>query len=66
MEKKSLKKLSLKKTVISKLSADEQAMVKGGFTTSGNCTGFLCCDGGPGASNDTACCSLAGLYATCQ
>ncbi|MDO3627169.1 class I lanthipeptide [Mucilaginibacter sp. BT774] len=47
MEKKPLKKLALNKSVIAKLTEDEQSMVKGGaaFTTSGNCTGFLCCQG---------------------
>ncbi len=40
------KKLTLNKSVISKLTEDEQIRIKGGeaaFTSSGNCTGFLCC-----------------------
>jgi len=65
MDNKQLKKLTLKKTVISRLSAEEQASVQGGFTSSGNCTGFLCCDGGPGASNTPRCCSEATLMASC-
>lgn len=48
MKKKQLKKLTLNKSVISKLTDSEQDGVKGGaaeVTTSfGGCTGFLCCN----------------------
>lgn len=44
-ERKTLKKLSLKKDVISVLNKNEQANLQGGgFTTWGNCqTRFTCC-----------------------
>lgn len=45
MEKKQLKKLSLKKEVISSLSSDELKSVKGGWTTTiGDCSKVPCCE----------------------
>lgn len=49
MEKKKIKKLSLRKEGISVLNDIEKSNIKGGITTSfgygqGECTGFLCCD----------------------
>ena len=39
-----MKKLNLKKKVVSVLSDEETKNIKGGGTTSySNCTGFLCC-----------------------
>jgi hypothetical protein len=55
-----MKKLTLNKKTITKLSVAEQSSVMGGlaFTTSfGSCTGFLCCDPQP---------KITELYTTCQ
>lgn len=43
-----MSKLSLKKKVVSVLTEEQQASIKGGGTTSySNCTGFLCCSQKP-------------------
>ncbi|MUP15130.1 hypothetical protein GNY21_08450 [Ancylomarina sp. M3P] len=39
-----MKKLSLKKTIISNLTDSEQEEIQGGLSSRRNCTGFLCCD----------------------
>ncbi|RXQ97402.1 hypothetical protein EO244_00500 [Ancylomarina salipaludis] len=44
MKKKQLKKLNLKKTVVSELSDNDQSELMGGLSSNRNCTGFLCCD----------------------
>ncbi|MCZ4693789.1 hypothetical protein DWB61_09745 [Ancylomarina euxinus] len=49
-----MKKLSLKKTVISNLTDSEQEEIQGGISSRRNCTGFMCCD--PSFS-DTCCTS---------
>lgn len=66
--KKSLKKLSLKKSVVSKLSTEEQSMVKGGWTSNRNCTGFLCCSptGGTAVTNCYDACCTDTTYTTCH
>ncbi|WP_299207947.1 class I lanthipeptide [uncultured Dokdonia sp.] len=43
-----MSKLNLKKKVVSVLTDEQQASIKGGGTTSySNCTGFLCCSQKP-------------------
>ncbi|WP_299207945.1 class I lanthipeptide [uncultured Dokdonia sp.] len=43
-----MSKLNLKKKVVSVLTDEQQASIKGGGTTSySNCTGFLCCNQKP-------------------
>ncbi|RZK43393.1 MAG: hypothetical protein EOO90_03800 [Pedobacter sp.] len=54
MEKK---KFTLKKSVISRLTREEQGKIIGGedalWSSNKNCTGFLCCDTLPRATEDT-------------
>ncbi|MCZ4693791.1 hypothetical protein DWB61_09735 [Ancylomarina euxinus] len=42
-----MKKLSLKKTIISNLTDSEQEEIQGGLSSRRNCTGFLCCNPEP-------------------
>lgn len=59
MEKKKLKKLSLKKETISSLTSVEQGHIRGGGTTSfnANCSnGFICCDSDGFTSLPKSCC----------
>lgn len=63
MEKKKLKKLTLKKDVVSNLSRQELSEIRGEGTTSmnyqyGGCTGFLCC--GDSKSLGHTCCTGCG------
>ncbi|RXQ97401.1 hypothetical protein EO244_00495 [Ancylomarina salipaludis] len=55
MKRKQLKKLSLKKTVVSELSNNDQSEIMGGGSSNRNCTGFLCCDQTASFTNCDAC-----------
>jgi len=71
-----MSKLSLKKKVVSVLTKEEQASIKGGAGTTSysNCTGFLCCnpqgcerasEGYGNTCNLSPCASLAGGAPNC-
>lgn len=56
MEKKRLKKLSLNKEVVSRLSDDEQSNVKGGWlSTISQCTYIGCCETFTQTISQTSC-----------
>ncbi|BDD04577.1 hypothetical protein [Aureibacter tunicatorum] len=57
---KKLKKLALKKNVLSELTNEEQGGLRGGGTSRRNCTGFLCCDPSGGEGSYRACHSEKG------
>ncbi|WP_368045676.1 class I lanthipeptide [Mucilaginibacter sp. BT774] len=67
MKEKALKKLTLNKSVIAKLTEDEQANVKGGdaITTSGNCTGFLCCNKSSQCQTNVSNCCTTSVESMC-